>query len=257
MSGSRFEEKIKAIDREIDKFRIRIKDSEDLKSFEGVFDTSTLKTLYHLANRGYIDALGGVISTGKEANVFHAIGCDREIAIKIYRISTSDFRAMQSYIIGDPRFKSVRHDKRSIVFTWTKKELRNLKKARAAGVRVPEPFVTRNNVLLMEFIGRDEIPAQQLRMVPLTPDQAQEIFDTTIDYIRKLYLENLVHADLSEFNILLNDYEVVFIDMGQSVTLDHPNAMEFLMRDIRNVVRFFKSRGVEIDEDAVAGTILK
>lgn len=257
MSGSRFEEKIKAIDREIDKFRIRIKDSNDLKSFEGVFDTSTLKTLYHLANRGYIDALGGVISTGKEANVFHAIGCDREIAIKIYRISTSDFRAMQSYIIGDPRFKSVRHDKRSIVFTWTKKELRNLKKARAAGVRVPEPFVSRNNVLLMEFIGRDEIPAQQLRAVPLTPDQAQEIFDTTIDYIRKLYLENLVHADLSEFNILLNDYEVVFIDMGQSVTLDHPNAMEFLMRDIRNVVRFFRSRGVEIDEDAVSDMILK
>ncbi len=257
MSGSRLEEKIKTIDREIDKFRIRIKDSEDLKSFEGVFDTSTLKTLYHLANRGYIDALGGVISTGKEANVFHALGCGREIAIKIYRIAASDFRAMQSYIIGDPRFKSVRHDKRSIVFAWTKKELRNLKKARAAGVRVPEPFVSRNNVLLMEFIGKDEIPAQQLRMVPLTPDQAQEIFDTTIDYIRRLYLENLVHADLSEFNILLNDYEVVFIDMGQSVTLDHPNAREFLMRDIRNVVRFFRSRGVEIDEDAVSGMILK
>ncbi|MEA1908538.1 MAG: serine protein kinase RIO [Euryarchaeota archaeon] len=256
MSRLQIEKKIKTIDREIDKLRIRTKDSKDLKSLEGVFDTSTLKTLYHLANKGYIEALGGVISTGKEANVYHARGRDREVAIKIYRIAASDFRAMQSYIIGDPRFKNVKHDKRSIVFTWTKKELRNLKKAHAAGVRVPEPFVSRNNVLLMEFIGNDEIPVQQLRMVPLTPKQAQDVFDTTIDYIRKLYLENLVHADLSEFNILLKDSEVVFIDMGQSVTLDHPNAMKFLMRDIRNIIRFFKSRGVMADEDKIVDMIL-
>ncbi len=97
---------------------------------------------------------------------------------------------------------------------------------------------------------------QQLRVVPLTPDQAQDAFDTTIDYIRKLYLENLVHADLSEFNILLKDSEVVFIDMGQSVTLDHPNAMKFLMRDIRNTLRFFRSRGVTADEDQVVDMIL-
>ncbi len=256
MPKLQLEKKIRAIDRDIDKLRIRTKDSNDLKSLEGVFDTSTLKTLYHLAKKGYIEALGGVISTGKEANVYHARGRDREVAIKIYRVNASDFRAMQSYIIGDPRFKNVKHDKRSIVFTWTKKELRNLKKAHTAGVRVPEPFVSRNNVLLMEFIGNDEVPAQQLRVVPLTPDQAQDVFDTTIDYIRKLYLENLVHADLSEFNILLKGSEVVFIDMGQSVTLDHPNAMKFLMRDIRNIIRFFRSRGVTADEDRVVDMIL-
>lgn len=256
MSRLQIEKKIRAIDRDIDKLRIRTKNSKDLKSLEGVFDTSTLKTLYHLANKGYIEALGGVISTGKEANVYHARGRDREVAIKIYRIAASNFRAMQSYIIGDPRFKNVKHDKRSIVFTWTKKELRNLKKAHAAGVRVPEPFVSRNNVLLMEFIGNNEIPVQQLRVVPLTPDQAQDAFDTTIDYIGKLYRENLVHADLSEFNILLKDSEVVFIDMGQSVTLDHPNAMKFLMRDIHNVIRFFKSRGVMADEDQIVDMIL-
>ncbi|NIA11383.1 MAG: serine protein kinase RIO, partial [Nitrospiraceae bacterium] len=174
------EKKLKAIDQEIDQFRIRIKKSEDLKSVEGVFDTSTLKTLYYLSNKGYIDALGGVISTGKEANIFHALGCDREIAIKIYRISTSNFRAMQSYLIGDPRFKNIGNDKRSIVFTWTKKELRNLKKAHAAGVRVPEPYIARNNVLLMEFIGEDELPARQLRETSLTSDQAQKAYDTTV-----------------------------------------------------------------------------
>lgn len=254
---TKLEKRLKKIDQAVDQFRIRIKDSEDLKSLEGVFDTSVLKTLYHLANKGYIDALGGVISTGKEANIFHALGCEREIAIKIYRISTSNFRAMQSYLIGDPRFKSVKHDKRSVVFAWTKKELRNLKKAHAAGVRVPSPIISRNNVLLMEFIGKDEIPAQKLREVSLTSDQVQKAFDTTITYIKRLYMANLVHADLSEFNILMDDQEVVFIDMGQSVTLDHPGAMEFLMRDIHNITRFFGKKGMEIDDVVVADMILK
>ena len=254
----KLEKRLRAIDKEIDQFRIRIKDSGDLKSVEGVFDTFTLKTLYHLANKGYIDALGGVISTGKEANIYHAFGCEpeREIAIKVYRISTSNFRAMQSYLIGDPRFKNVRHEKRSIVFAWTKKELRNLKKAHAAGVRVPESFVERNNVLLMEFIGGGEIPAPQLREVSLTPDQARKAFETTVEYVRILYHANLVHADLSEFNILMHGNEVVFIDMGQSVTLDHPNAMEFLMRDIHNVTRFFRRKGVRIEENAVVDAVL-
>ncbi len=258
---AKLEKKLREIDKEIDRFRIRIKDSEDLKSVEGVFDTFTLKTLYHLANKGYIDALGGVISTGKEANIYHAFGCEREqqqreIAIKVYRISTSNFRAMSSYLIGDPRFKNVRHEKRSIVFAWTKKELRNLKKAHAAGVRVPEPFVERNNVLLMEFIGGDEIAAPQLREVSLTPDQARKAFETTVEYVRLLYHANLVHADLSEFNMLMDGNEVVFIDMGQSVTLDHPNAMEFLMRDIHNVTRFFRKKGVRIEEDTVVDAVL-
>ncbi|MEA1870244.1 MAG: serine protein kinase RIO [Euryarchaeota archaeon] len=257
---AKLEKRLRAIDKEIDRFRVRIKDSEDLKSVEGVFDTFTLKTLYHLANKGYIDALGGVISTGKEANIYHALGYgqeqQREIAIKVYRISTSNFRAMSSYLVGDPRFKNVRHEKRSIVFAWTKKELRNLKKAHAAGVRVPEPFVERNNVLLMEFIGEDDIAAPQLREVLLTPGEAQKAFETTVEYVRLLYHANLVHADLSEFNMLMNGNEVVFIDMGQSVTLDHPNAMEFLMRDIHNVTRFFRKNGVRIEDGAVADAVL-
>ncbi|HDJ38392.1 MAG TPA: serine protein kinase RIO [Methanosarcinales archaeon] len=255
---AKVENRLKMIDRKIDQSRIRIKDADDLKSLEGVFDTSTLKTLYFLANKGEIDALGGVISTGKEANVFHALGCgsERELAIKIYRISTSNFKAMQSYLIGDPRFKDIRHEKRSIVFAWTKKEMRNLKKAHSAGVRVPKPFDTRNNILLMEFIGEDELPAQQLRVVPLTPEEAKDAYETTIEYVRRLYQANLVHADLSEFNILMDGREVVFIDMGQSVTLDHPNAMEFLQRDVGNVARFFKKKGVKIDSDAALKMVL-
>ena len=87
---------------------------------EEVFDVPTLKALYYLSNHDIIEALGGVISTGKEANVFHALGPSQtELAVKIYRIQTSDFKAMQDDIIGDPRFQSIRRTKKDIVFAWS------------------------------------------------------------------------------------------------------------------------------------------
>ncbi len=85
-------------DARIDLFRKRIKDSEDLKVLENVFDTPTLMNLYSLASKGIIDFLGGSISTGKEANVFYAFGGGKDLALKIYRVSTSNFRAMQDYL---------------------------------------------------------------------------------------------------------------------------------------------------------------
>jgi len=108
------DKKMKSIDMRIDEYRFKIKDSSDLKAESGVFDTPTLKTLYTLANKGIITAMGGVVSTGKEADVFHAIGENgRELAIKIYRINTSDFQKMQDYLIGDPRFQTCAGRKRT------------------------------------------------------------------------------------------------------------------------------------------------
>ena len=116
------DKKIERIDRDVDKLRIRDKEADDFKVRDEVFDELTLKVLYRLASSGLIQALGGVISTGKEANVFHALGPDkRELAIKVYRIKTSDFKAMQDYILGDHRFAHVKKTKKDIVFAWTKK----------------------------------------------------------------------------------------------------------------------------------------
>ena len=79
------EEKIRRIDSAKDKSRAREKDSERLKVEENVFDVSTLKLLYTISNKGIIKALGGSISTGKEANVFYAEGPEKELAVKIYQ----------------------------------------------------------------------------------------------------------------------------------------------------------------------------
>ncbi|MGD0952700.1 MAG: serine protein kinase RIO [Methanotrichaceae archaeon] len=238
------------LDTRIDLLRERIKDSDDLKVKGDVFDTRTLMNLYALASKGVIDALGGEISTGKEANLFYAIREGQNLAIKIYRITTSNFQAMQDYMHGDPRFGNIKGTKRAVISAWTRKEFRNLKRAEEAGVRVPHPIVTRDNILIMELIGEKDNPAPQLRNVDLELDEAKRIFNKLSDYISLLYNKaDLVHADFSEFNVLY-DGDPVVIDMGQSVTLEHPMASKFLARDVTNIARYFEKKyGIGSEEE--------
>ena len=239
------------------------KDYRDRKTELSVLDIPTLETLYKFTKRGLLKALGGPISSGKEAVIFHAIGAkEEELAIKMYKVSTSNFNAMLDYIIGDPRFENIKRDRRSIVSAWARKELKNLKRAFDAGVEVPKPIAVDKNVLIMEFIGRDGVAAPRLRDVPVdilkTDFELEELFLRIISYIRIMYEKGtMVHADLSEFNILMKGYverefegaeveiEPVIIDMGQATLLQHPNADAFLLRDVRNIVTFFNKLGLD------------
>jgi RIO kinase 1 len=237
----------------IDLMRERIKDSDDLKVQDEVFDRRALMDLYALANKGVISSLGGAVSTGKEANIFRAKGGDDEdLAVKIYRINTSNFKAMQNYLLGDPRFGSIKGTKRAVIVAWTRKEFRNLNRAEEVGVKVPHPIAMRENILVMEMVGDGEIPAPQLKDVTLEPKEAELAFEKIAEYVSLLYNRaNLVHADLSEFNILYHEREPVIIDMGQSVTLEHPMARDFLERDISNLARYFKKRYAIGSEEAI------
>lgn len=219
---------------------IRIKDANLLKVREDVFDEVTLLALYKLVHKKWLSVIGGSISTGKEANVFYGERDGAEIAIKIYRIQTANFTTMSSYIIGDRRFSHVKKAKKELIFAWTKKEFSNLVRARDAGITVPEPLVWDRNILIMSFLGEGEVPYPQLRTVEL--EDPAETYARITGIIDTLYNKaELVHADLSEFNILYGDKPYI-IDMGQSVTRDHPRALPFLMRDIRNINRFFRNR---------------
>lgn len=246
--------KIRRIDSAKDRSRAREKDSERLRVEENVFDVPTLKILYTLSNKGTIKAIGGSISTGKEANVFYAEGLEKELAVKIYRISSSTFKSMDAYIMKDPRFTNIRNNKRDIIFAWTRKEFQNLKRAISAGVRAPEPILAEKNILIMEFMGENREAYPLLKNVKLENDQAKVVFDTIVEYLRLLYKKaNLVHADLSEYNILIDpkDISPILIDMGQSVTLEHPNAREFLYRDIQNILRFFSRYGIKDTQEEI------
>ena len=240
------EEKVKRIDSATDKARAREKDSDRLKVEENVFDVPTLKILYTLSNKGIIKAMGGAISTGKEANDFYAEGDEKELAIKIYRMAAA-LSGNGCLYYERPRFTNIRNNRRDIIFAWTRKELQNLKRSKSAGVRVPEPIVAEKNVLIMEFMGEEKKPYPLLKNTPLEDDEAKLVYNKIVEYMHLLYKEaNLVHADLSEYNILIDpaDKTPVFIDMGQSVTLEHPNAREFLYRDVLNILRFFGRYGI-------------
>jgi RIO kinase 1 len=238
--GNKIDKHLDRFDRRLEEMGVRIKDANDLKVREDVFDDVTLLALYKLVHKKWFSVLGGSISTGKEANVFYAERDGAGVAIKIYRIRTANFTTMSSYITGDRRFSHVKKAKKELIFAWTKKEFSNLVRARDAGIDVPEPLVWDRNILIMSFLGEAEIPYPQLRNAELEcPEETYAQILKTIDILYKK--AELVHADLSEFNILYSD-KPYLIDMGQSVTRDHPRALPFLMRDIKNINRYFKNR---------------
>jgi RIO kinase 1 len=237
-------------DREFAEFRKRLKDADQFKVEQSVFDDATFAAIYKLVQDGYIEAFGGPISTGKEANVYEALGAeDRDVAVKIYRINASNFQQMREYLEGDPRFEGIGSDKKKVVLAWTKKEFANLRRAKQAGVRVPEPIAVERNVLVMELVGLVEDRARRLAEVNV--ENPETAFEVVREYMRRLYGAGLVHGDLSEYNLIIHDGELVVIDLGQAVTVHHPNADDFLQRDCRNVASFFTRQGIEVDPAAL------
>ncbi len=235
-------------DREFDQFRKRLTDADQFKVEQSVFDDATFAALYKLVQDGHVEAFGGPISTGKEANVYHALGPDdTEVAVKVYRINASNFRQMRDYLEGDPRFEGLGGKKKDVVLAWVKKEFANLKRAKRAGVRVPDPIATERNVLVMEYIGGADGRAKRLGEVHIeNPETAYEVLR---EYMRRLYAAGIVHGDLSEYNVVFQDGQLVVIDLGQSVTVHHPNSRGFLERDCRNVATFFRRQGMAVDEN--------
>ncbi|WP_049922276.1 serine/threonine-protein kinase Rio1 [Halopiger djelfimassiliensis] len=234
-------------DRKFNQFRERITDADQFKVEQSVFDDATFAALYKLVQDGHVEAFGGPLSTGKEANVYHALGDDREVAVKVYRINASNFRQMRDYLEGDPRFEGLGGKKKDVVLAWTKKELANLRRARRAGVRVPEPIAVERNVLVMEYIGNEDGRAKRLGEVHI--ENPRTAYEVMREYMRRLYAAGIVHGDLSEYNVVFDEGQLVLIDLGQAVTVHHPNSRDFLERDCHNVASFFSRQGLETDED--------
>jgi RIO kinase 1 len=111
-----------------------------------------------------------------------------------------------------------------------------------------------NNILVMEYIGTGEGAAPMLRNVEV--ENPEECFDILVDSMIRLYQEGrLVHGDLSEYNVLIPDDDLVIIDVGQSVVLDHPMSHELLERDIKNMIKYFSRYGVAADSTEIIENI--
>lgn len=230
----------------------RKKDSSDKKVGSEIFDKSTLETLYKLANQGYIDILNGAISTGKEANVLKGIEKNNKyVAVKIYRIATSDFKKMNYYIDGDPRFNIKTKNKRQIIHNWVNKEFKNLTRLYKANVNVPKPITHLNNVLIMEFVGDEEgNPSNTAKTQQ--PKNPESFFNQLLKELKLFVNEaKLVHGDLSNFNIINHNEKPLIIDVSQSVVLDNPIAKDLFERDVKTIVKEYKRLGVETSYNEV------
>ena len=226
----------------------RIKDSDQRKTYDEVFDYRTLKVVYKLMIEKVFETVDFPVSTGKEGNVFRATNLDGEhLALKIYRTSTSTFKHILKYIEGDPRFHGFRGNKRRMLAAWSSKEFRNLKRMHEAGATVPEPLAVKENIIVMEFLGEDGLPFPLLKDSVM--DDPEEVLDKIIEDLAKCYTgARLVHGDLSEYNVMFSDKPYI-IDVGQAMLVDHPSAKELMIRDCKNLLRFFGKHDVKRDLD--------
>jgi RIO kinase 1 len=232
--------------RKVDKNRMRnIDQSKKRAAIESVFDERTVFHLNKLLVNGPLERIEGVISAGKEANVYLAYDVDgKEVAVKIYKIDINTSKWMRKYITGDPRFKKIPNNISKIIFLWASKEFKNLKRAYKAGLSVPNPIFTQKNILIMEYIGFESIPAPVLKDIK-APKDPVKLFNEVLNFMKNLYQKaKLVHGDLSEFNILYHNQKPVIIDISQGVSVQHPKAEVYLVRDIRNIFNYFEKIGV-------------
>jgi RIO kinase 1 len=223
------------------------KRSEDYQVIEEVFDKPTLMVIYRFMNDGVIEEIHGVVNAGKEARVYWGKDAQgKELAIKIYLTSSAEFKkGMIPYIEGDPRFAHVRKDTRSLIYTWAQKEFKNLRRAKEAGVNVPEALAIQKNVLIMEFIGKNGERAPLMKETNL--EDSKKVFKLLLTNLKRFYRKGgLVHADLSEYNIMMWKGKPVIFDVAQSVLVKHPMAEKFLRRDLENLHKYFKRKVPDI-----------
>ena len=221
--------------------------SSERATLEEVFDQATRMVIYRFLTEGILNEVHGVVSAGKEARVYWGKNKEgKNLAVKIYLTSSAEFKkGMFKYIEGDYRFKGVKHDTRSLIFAWAQKEFRNLEQATRAGVTVPKPIAVKNNVLVMEFIGENGVSAPSLKeQVPVDPEKTYRLI---LKHVERLYRKaDLVHGDLSEYNVMVWKGKPVLFDMSQSVPTSHPLAKFLLERDLTNLNRFFNRFGVNV-----------
>ncbi len=221
--------------------------SSERATLEEVFDQATRLVIYRFMTEGVLNEVHGVVSAGKEARVYWGKNKEgKDLAVKIYLTSSAEFKkGMFKYIEGDYRFKGVKRDTRSLIFAWAQKEFRNLEQAVRAGVNVPKPIAVKNNVLIMEFVGEDGVSAPSLK--EQQPENAEKTYRQLLTYLVRLYRKaDLVHGDLSEYNIMMWKGKPLLFDMSQSVPSSHPLAQSLLERDLTNVNRFFSRLGVKV-----------
>ncbi|RLA11046.1 MAG: serine protein kinase RIO [Gammaproteobacteria bacterium] len=209
------------------------------------------KRLKPLVEDGLIDEVIRPLMSGKEADVF-IVRCGSEIrCAKVYKEADKrSFKQATQYQEGRKvrnsrraraMEKSSRYGRREQEQAWQNTEVDALYRLARVGVRVPKPYGCFDGVLLMELICDDQgFEAPRLNDVAMTSTQAVEDHQLMIRYVVRMLCEGLVHGDLSEFNVLVDDYGPVIIDLPQVVNAAANNHAERLFaRDVNKITSYY------------------
>ena len=209
------------------------------------------KRLQPLIEDGLVDEVLSQLMSGKEATVY-VVRCGNEIrCAKVYKEAAKrSFKQAATYQEG----RKVRNSRRARSMekgskfgrkqqedTWQNAEVDALYRLANAGVRVPVPYGCFNGVLLMELVTDDEDQAApRLNDISMSADQAREDHAEIMNYVKLMLCAGLIHGDLSEFNVLVDDYGPVIIDLPQAVDAAANNSAEaMLTRDVQNMSNYY------------------
>jgi len=218
----------------------------------------TPKRIQPLVDDGLVDEVLYQLMSGKEATVY-AVRCGDEIrCAKVYKEAMQrSFKKAAQYQEG----RKVRSTRRARAMekgskfgrkqqedAWQNTEVDALFKLAKAGVRVPQPYGCYDGVLLMELVTDENGDvAPRLNDVAMSAEQAIEDHLQVMHYVKQMLCIGLVHGDLSEFNVLVDDYGPVIIDLPQVVdAAANNNAFSMLQRDVRNMSEYYGQYAPEL-----------
>lgn len=181
------------------------------------------------------------INSGKEASIYSAHLNGAPLIVKMFRLQLTSHNKAKRRRVGNPLTRATSYAETEYFF---------MSKAYRAGLNVPTPAMKINNIILMQFIGTDWVPAPQLRKVPL--EEPELMFDEIVEQLKIMYQKaRLIHGDFSEYNILVHENKPIIIDFPQAIDMslvgnrseNRINSnLQVLQKDIQTIINYFEKQ---------------
>jgi RIO kinase 2 len=204
--------------------------------YEGVqltFAGYDVLALHAFAERDEIEGMGAPLGVGKESDVYEVQGF-RPMALKFHREGYTQFREVH-------RGRDYTSEKEHTSWQYTARKAAEREfealEALYPDVNVPRPVAQNRHAIVMEKMDGVELQRAQLE-----PEQASGVLDLVLRELATAYDLGYVHADVSEYNVFVDEDGVVLFDWPQATATDHENARELLDRDVENIVRYFQQK---------------